>query len=97
MYLSGEGVAKNDAEAVKWFRKAAEQGLANAQGILGIRYAKGEAVPQDYVLAYMWLHLATEGNQGAAQVRDAVGQRMTAAQVAEAQKRAREWKALKGR
>jgi len=97
MYMSGDGVAKNDGEAVKWFRKAAEQGLANAQGMLGIMYAKGQAVPQDYVLAYMWLNLATEGNQGAAQFRDAVGQRMTAAQVAEAQKRAREWKTLKGR
>jgi TPR repeat protein len=97
MYRSGNGVAKNDAEAVKWFRKAAEQGLANAQGTLGIMYAKGEVVPQDYVLAYMWLHLATGGNQGAAQFRDAVGQRMTAAQVAEAQKLAREWKPPKGR
>jgi uncharacterized protein len=60
-------------------------------------YGKGQAVPQDYVLAYMWLHLATGGNQAAAQVRDAVGQRMTSAQVAEAQKLAREWKPLKGR
>jgi uncharacterized protein len=97
MYMSGDGVAKNDAEAVKWFRKAAEQGLANAQGMLGIMYAKGQAVPQNYVLAYMWLHLATQGRQGAAQFRDAVGQRMTTAQVAEAQKLAREWKAMKGR
>jgi TPR repeat protein len=97
MYVSGDGVAKNDGEAVKWFHKSAEQGLGNAQGTLGIMYAKGQAVPQDYVLAYMWLHLATEGNQGAAQFRDAVGQRMTAAQVAEAQKLAREWKAKRGR
>ncbi len=95
--MSGEGVAKNDGEAVIWFRKAAEQGLANAQGMLGIMYAKGQAVPQDYVLAYMWLHLATEGNQGAAQFRDAVAQRMSVAQVAEAQRQAREWKASKGR
>jgi TPR repeat protein len=97
MYMSGDGVAKNDAEAVKWFRKAAEQGLANAQGMLGIMYAKGQAVPQNYVLAYMWLQLATEGRQGAAQFRDAVGQRMTAAQVTEAHKLAREWKAARGR
>jgi uncharacterized protein len=82
---------------MKWYRKAAEQGLANAQGMLGIIYAKGQAVPQDYVRAYMWLQLAIEGRQGAAQYRDAVGQRMTAAQIAEAQKLAREWKALKGR
>jgi len=97
MYMSGNGVAKNDTEAVKWVRKAAEQGLANAQGMLGITYAKGEAVSQDYVLAYMWLHLASQGRPGADQFRDAVGERMTAAQVAEAQKLAREWKALKGR
>ena len=65
--------------------------------MLGMMYAKGQAIPQDYVLAYMWLQLASEGRQGAAQFRDAVGQRMTATQVAEAQKLAREWKARKGR
>jgi TPR repeat protein len=97
MYMSGQGVAKNEDEAMKWFRKAAEQGLANAQGMIGIMYAKGQAVPVDYVLAYMWLYLAAEGNPGAAQFRDAVGQRMTATQIAEAQKRAREWKTSKGR
>lgn len=97
MYLSGNGVAKSETEAVKWFRKAAEQGLANAQGMLGIVYAKGQGVAQNYVLAYMWLHLATEGRQGAAQFRDAVGERMTVAQIAEAQKLAREWKVMRGR
>jgi uncharacterized protein len=97
MYMSGDGVAKNDTEAAKWFRKAAEQGLANAQGMLGIMHAKGQGVQQDYVTAYMWLQLASEGREGAAQFRDAVGQRMTAPQIAEAQKRAREWKAPKGR
>lgn len=97
MYMSGNGIAKNDAEGVKWFRKAAEQGLPNAQGMLGMVYAKGQGVPQNYVLAYMWLHLATEGRQGAAKFRDAVGERMTVAQIAEAQKLAREWKAMRGR
>ena len=97
MYESGHGVAKNDVEAVKWFRKAADQGLANAQGMLGIMYAKGQGVPRDYVLAYMWLDLATAGRQGAAQFRDAVAQHMTPAQVAEAQKLAREWKPRKER
>jgi len=27
MYISGEGVSKNEAEAAKWFRKAAEHML----------------------------------------------------------------------
>jgi TPR repeat protein/CHAT domain-containing protein len=35
MYQKGEGVAQNDVEAAKWFRKAAEQGHAAASGSLG--------------------------------------------------------------
>ena len=35
MYNEGLGVPKNDAEAVKWFHKAAEQGIAQAQFNLG--------------------------------------------------------------
>jgi len=31
MYANGEGVPENDAEAVKWYLKAAEQGFADAQ------------------------------------------------------------------
>ena len=31
MYAIGEGVLKDEAEAVKWYRMAAEQGLAMAQ------------------------------------------------------------------
>jgi len=34
MYNMGQGVAKNHQEAVKWFRKAAEQGFAKAQKAL---------------------------------------------------------------
>ena len=96
-YFNGEGVEQDRQEGFKWLRMAAEQGLANAQGMLGIAYAKGQGVPQNYVLAYMWLHLATEGRQGAAQFRDAVGERMTVAQISEAQKLAREWKVTRRR
>ena len=32
MYLEGRGLSRNDAEAVKWLRKAAEQGGAYARG-----------------------------------------------------------------
>ena len=31
MYDNGEGVPENDAEAVKWYRKAADQGHSDAQ------------------------------------------------------------------
>ena len=86
------GVTQDNAEAVKWFRKAAEQGHAQAQLYLGIRYASGEGVPQDYVLAHMWYSLsAAIGHQDGAKARAAIATLMTPAQIAEAQKLAREW------
>ena len=36
MYDNGYGVPENDAEAIKWYRKAADQGHANAQYNLGL-------------------------------------------------------------
>jgi TPR repeat protein len=80
---------------MKWYRLAADQGYAHAQYNLGIMYAKGQGVPQDYVKAHMWFNLsAAQGEQDAAEHRDKVAQRMTPAQIAEAQKLAREWKPI---
>jgi len=45
MYATGEGVPENDAEAVKWFRKAADQGLANARLICFIKPLQGCQAP----------------------------------------------------
>jgi len=57
-----KGVAAYDAGnykiAVKWWRKAAEQGHAEAQFALGVRYALGEDVPKHEQKAYMWYLLA---------------------------------------
>ena len=65
-YKNGEGVPKNDAEAVKWFRLAAAQGNANAQHNLGVMYAQGQGVVQDYVEAVKWYRLAAaQGNANA--------------------------------
>ena len=36
------------AEAVRWYRMAADQGLADAQFVLGFMYANGQGVPQDH-------------------------------------------------
>jgi uncharacterized protein len=93
MYTHGQGVPQDDAEGVKWFRLAADQGNASSQFILGLMYAQGRGVPQDNVSAHMWLNLAAaSGKQDAAEQREAVAQLMTPAQIAEAQKLAREWK-----
>ena len=96
MYATGEGVPKDAVQAVSWYRKAAEQGHASAQGNLGAMYSRGEGVPKDYVTAYMWRNLAAaQGDEIAKQARDALETPMTPAQIAEAQKLSREWKPKK--
>ena len=51
---------QDDAEAVRWFRLAAEQGDATAQNNLGVRYGTGRGVPQDDAEAVRWYRLAAE-------------------------------------
>ena len=81
------------ATAVRLNRPLAEQGNANAQYNLGTFYDNGLGVPQDKVRAYMWFSLsAAQGREGAAALRDLIARRMTPAQIAEAQKLARELK-----
>lgn len=92
-YASGQGVPQDDARARAWYRKAAEQGDAEAQFRLGVILADEVGVPQDNIEALMWIDLA------AAQVRgdtekvfaDRLARKMTAVQIAQAQKRAQEW------
>ena len=92
MYDDGQGVPQDYAEAVKWYRLAAEQGLPRAQLSLGVMYFEGHGVPLDYVRAHMWFNLsAAQGMSLAPKNRDIVAKRMTPAQIAEAQKLAREW------
>ncbi len=98
MYGKGQGVAQDYGEALKWYRRAAEQGIAAAQNNLGVMYKYGEGVVQDYVQAYMWFSLAAsrmppgDYRDEIVMSRDKVEKRMTPAQVAEAQKLAREWR-----
>jgi TPR repeat protein len=93
MYAKGRGVPQDDAEAAKWYRLAAEQGNAAAQFGLGDLYDLGKGVPQDYVRAHMWFNLAAAKGAGrAVKFREFVSSKMTPAQIAEAQKLAREWK-----
>src|SRR5215831_11903976 len=50
MYQDGKVVPQSDTEAVKWYRKAAEQGFtlvqSDVQSNLGMMYADGRGVPQ---------------------------------------------------
>ena len=93
MYDNGRGVTQDYNEAVKWYRKAAEQGNARAQRALGIMYRYGYGVAKDFVLAHMWYNLAAaQGNFGAGWERGVVAMKMSPAQISEAAKLARAWK-----
>ena len=48
IYEKGQGVKKDDKEAVKWYRQSADQGLAEAQYNLGTMYEKGLGVKQNF-------------------------------------------------
>ena len=54
MYVNGRGVRQDDAEAVRWYRQAAAQGVVNAQYNLGVMYKNGRGVRQDLALAQEW-------------------------------------------
>jgi len=91
MYDKGRGVTQDDAEAANWTRKAAEQGHASAQVNLGKMYDLGQGALLDTVYAHMWWNIAaSSGNASAKKNRDIAEKKMTAAQLAEAQKLARE-------
>jgi hypothetical protein len=102
MYAEGSGVPQDYSEAAKWLMKAAEQGTTLAQGVLGTLYFAGHGVPVDYIEAYKWLnlsiaHSADDNRNKFISARDycVFVTQMTPAQIAEAQKRAREWKPTK--
>lgn len=50
----GPFLAQDDAEALKWFHKAADQGLPKAQTALGYAHELGRGVPRNYPEAARW-------------------------------------------
>jgi len=93
LYLVGHGFYQSDRQALFWFRNAVEQKEALAFAKLGLLYARGQGVPRDLIQAHMWYNLSAAHRLGqAAELRDALAQQMTPAQIAEAQRLAREWK-----
>ena len=76
-YKCGMGVKQDHAASIQWFRRAAEQGEADAQFNLGRLYAsevdgmykKGRAAPADDAQAFKWYRLSAEQGHTQAQVR----------------------------
>ena len=88
----------NLAQALVWYRRAAEQGDIGAQVALGLAYAQGIGVVQDYIEADKWFNIAASRAKSADELADIASHHnklahlMTSSQIAEAQKLAREWR-----
>jgi TPR repeat protein len=87
LYDNGLGVPQSDAEALRWYTRAADQGDARAQYNLGLMYMNGQGVEPNLVLAYYWVSLSVaHGNANASPARDYLTEKMTHAQIEEANK-----------
>jgi TPR repeat protein len=71
-YAKGDDGVADYAEAVKWYRFAAEAGHAGAQKNLGLLFATGTGVPQDFTEAEKWLSQATAQGQIGADLVNAI-------------------------
>lgn len=76
---------------IKWLQRAAEQGLANSQGQLGLFYSMDKLIPQDDVMAGVWMTVAVANDcPGGDDSLQEVLSRLNASQKAEVQKLAAE-------
>jgi TPR repeat protein len=60
LYEENRGIPKDRAEAVLWYREAAEKGDGVAQDMLGRMYLSGDGVPKDYAEAVSRFRKAAE-------------------------------------
>lgn len=91
-YGTGANVIQNDAEAAKWFERAAEQGHVQAQARLASYYWSGRGVPKDLSKAYFWASLAwAGGDENSKMLLEGLASQMTRSQVVAARQQADSW------
>jgi uncharacterized protein len=93
IYLNGNGMPRDYAQALKWANAAAEQKSPDAQYTLGEIYASGKGVPRDYVQAHMWYSLsASTGDEQAIRKKAELEvKKMTAAQIEQSKQLELKW------
>jgi TPR repeat protein len=65
MYMDGEaGLSKNNMQAARWLRVAAEKNHHPAQALLGHLLFQGDGVPRQRARGLMWLAIAKSAAQG---------------------------------
>jgi len=58
LYALGQGVDRNESQALRWLRHAAEQAHRGAAEALAKMYLSGEGVERDEAAARKWLAIA---------------------------------------
>src|SRR5262249_21414183 len=93
LYLQGQGVPVDFAQAAAWISTAAEQGEGNAQANLGALYLAGRGVPRDLVQAYKWYQLSQQNGQTdwSGELQQ-MTREMSASEIADAKRMAVEWR-----
>jgi hypothetical protein len=91
------GLPKDYAQALHWYRAAADQGDPYAEASLAIMYNFGKGVAKDLVQAYMWYEIAashaTGGNRDSIiELRDDLAKDMTRGDIDRARGLANAWK-----
>lgn len=88
-YAQGQGTARNDVAAARWFHQAARKGHLRAKTSLGYLYSTGRGVRQDAVLAHLFLFQATaRGDPLASDLLARLRRSMSPDQMKEAERRA---------
>ena len=91
MYHQGQGVIQDYKKAVKWYRKAAQQGYARAQYNLATMYYQGYGVLKNEITARAWDLIATMNGLKQAKKRiDLIEKSMNRTDILAAQKKAQQ-------
>jgi len=81
-----------DFDALAQYETEARKGRPDALYNLGLAYSTGQGVGVDYIAAHKWFNLAAMKGSGEARSwRAQLSREMSAAEIAEAQRQAREW------
>ena len=104
LYSNGSIVPKDERKALSWFSKAATQGNVSAQVLLGGIYASGGlGVTKSAITAYIWWSAAAVGANASKDAelaalvtkqRDTLATTMSAAQITETNKLAKQYQVL---
>jgi len=94
-YFQGDeknGIRQDEAEAFRWFSKAAEDGSLQAQAKLGFLYWSGRGAPKDLNKAYFWAVLArARGDQANQELATHLASGMRRSQAAAIEQQADIW------